>query len=473
LSHFSSLDLCKPILDAITAQGYETPTLIQTKAIPPGMAGRDLLGCAQTGTGKTAAFALPILHRLHSVARTNKKQRGPVLPRALILSPTRELACQIEESFKTYGQRTRLRQTVVYGGVNQYHQVRRLQQGVDILVATPGRLMDLMAQGHVILSNIEIFVLDEADRMLDMGFIDPIRRIAAALPKKRQTLLFSATMPRSIMHLANSLLDKPVNVQVKPEVATTRLIDQSVYMVSRAVKPALVEHLLVEHGVDRGLIFTRTKYGADKLTRRLKTAGVTATAIHGNKTQKQRQQALASFRSGKSRVLVATDVAARGLDVDGISHVFNFDLPHEPEAYVHRIGRTGRAGSTGVAISFCDRNERGHLQAIERFTGNSLPSKSKPGGLDTSSDSEDSKDNNRSGESRPKAPFKPKYKPKQKLRRNVSSGNTRSGSRGNAPGKGPKRSNQNNGSGHAGGGPRKRNTKGGAKGSWRSRRRSA
>ena len=377
MQHFSTLDLCTPILDAVAAEGYETPTPIQAQAIPPALAGRDLLGCAQTGTGKTAAFALPILHRLH-LAPTDKTRRGPVRPRALVLSPTRELASQIDESFGVYGRHTGLRHTVIFGGVSQFHQVKRLQRGVDILVATPGRLMDLMEQRLVDLRNIEVFVLDEADRMLDMGFINPIRRIAAAVPTERQTLLFSATMPRNIMHLADSLLRKPVKVAVTPEATTVPLIEQSVYMVQREAKMALLEHLLAKQGMKRALVFTRTKYGADKLTRKLNNAGVKATSIHGNKAQNQRQRALESFRSGRSRVLVATDVAARGLDVDSITHVINFDLPNEPEAYIHRIGRTGRAGASGVAISFCDRDERGHLRAIERLTGKPIAPESGP-----------------------------------------------------------------------------------------------
>ena len=374
------MDLCQPILDAIAEEGYETPTPIQAKAIPPVLAGRDLLGCAQTGTGKTAAFALPILHNLLS-APTDKKRRGPVLPRVLVLAPTRELACQIAESFQAYGRYTGLRGTVIYGGVSQFKQVRSLERGVDIIVATPGRLMDLMEQGHVNLGNIQTFILDEADRMLDMGFIQPIRRIASAIPARRQTLLFSATMPDSIMHLADSLQRDPVRVAVKPEAATTALVEQSLYMVRREAKPALIEHLLTKTGVDRALVFTRTKYGADKLTRKLTRVGVTATSIHSNKSQNQRQRALDSFRTGRSRVLVATDVAARGLDVDGITHVFNFDLPNEPEAYIHRIGRTGRAGAAGVAISFCDRDERGHLRAIERLTGERLATVAGPAEL--------------------------------------------------------------------------------------------
>ncbi len=400
LLHFSSLDLSQRILDAIAQEGYDTPTPIQAQAIPPALAGRDLLGCAQTGTGKTAAFALPILHRLSS-APVDKSRRGPVTPRALVLSPTRELANQIEGSFKVYGQYTKLRQTAIYGGVSQFHQVRHLQRGVDIIVATPGRLLDLMEQRLVDLRNIEIFVLDEADRMLDMGFIQPIRSIAKAMPAKRQTLLFSATMPRSIMHLADSLLHDPVKVSVAPVASTAALIEQSVYMAPREAKLPLLEHLLAKHGVERALIFTRTKFGADKLTRKLIHAGVKALAIHGNKAQNQRQRALESFRSGKSRVLVATDVAARGIDVDSITHVFNFDLPNDPEAYVHRIGRTGRAGATGIAISFCDGSERNHLRAIERLTGKRIEAMSVPEDVRSASrTTENRTDENRDGENR-------------------------------------------------------------------------
>ncbi len=380
LQHFTSLNLSKPLLDAIAEEGYTTLTPIQAQAIAPVLLGRDLLGCAPTGTGKTAAFALPILHRLHG-APADTTRRGPAVPRALVLSPTRELAGQIEDSFSTYGKFTGLRQTVIYGGVSQFHQVKALQRGVDILVATPGRLMDLMEQRLVDLRSVEVFVLDEADRMLDMGFINPIRRIAAALPSKRQTLLFSATMPRSIMHLADSLLRDPVRVSVAPVVTATPLIEQSVYMVGRGTTPALLEHLLGKPGVDRTLVFTRTKHGADKLTRKLNRAGLPALAIHGNKAQNQRQRALDAFRSGRSRVLVATDVAARGIDVDGVSHVFNYDLPNEPEAYVHRIGRTGRAGAKGVAIAFCDHDERVFLRDIEKLTGKKLVPVALPEGV--------------------------------------------------------------------------------------------
>jgi ATP-dependent RNA helicase RhlE len=332
LKHFSDLELCNPVLEAVADEGYDTPTPIQAKAIPPILDGRDVLGCAQTGTGKTAAFALPILHRLHQ-APVDKSRRGPRLPRVLVLSPTRELATQIEESFHTYGRHTGLRQTVVYGGVSQYHQVKALRAGVDVLIATPGRLMDLMEQGHVNLREVQVFVLDEADRMLDMGFIQPIRKIASNVPPKRQTLLFSATMPKDIMHLADSLLCDPVKVAVTPVASATPLVEQAVYMVPKESKLALMQHLLDQRGVDRALVFTRTKHGAEKLARKLNRESPIATAIHGNKSQNQRQRALEAFRSGRSRVLVATDVAARGLDVDGITHVFNFELPNEPETY--------------------------------------------------------------------------------------------------------------------------------------------
>jgi ATP-dependent RNA helicase RhlE len=375
---FSELNLSPAILEVLAEEKYTTPTPIQAKAIPPVLAGKDVLGCAQTGTGKTAAFSLPLIHKL-STAPVDKTRRGPVLPRALILSPTRELATQIAESVGTYGRNTMLSYAVIYGGVSQFHQVRALQRGVDILVATPGRLMDLMEQGHVNLTNVQVFILDEADRMLDMGFIQPIRRIAAALPKQRQTLLFSATMPKAIMHLADSLLVNPVKVAVTPVASAAPLITQGVYMIgSRQTKQALLKHLITEEKIGRALVFTRTKHGADRVTRNLNAAGISADAIHGNKAQNARQRALDALRSGRTRVLVATDVAARGIDVDGITHVFNYDIPHEPESYVHRIGRTGRAGATGIAISFCDREEVEFLRQIERLTGKRVPTIKEP-----------------------------------------------------------------------------------------------
>ena len=368
--HFRDLRLAEPILRAIEAEGYTTPTPIQAKAVPHVLEGKDLMGCAQTGTGKTAAFALPILQRLSQSARpaavgVHGHARRAI--RALVLSPTRELAAQISDSFRTYGRHCGLQHAVLFGGVNQNPQTRQLRQGVDILVATPGRLLDLMDQGYVDLAHVEVFVLDEADRMLDMGFIQPIRKIVAKLPRKRQTLMFSATMPREIRDLANALLTSPVNVEVAPVAATTELVDQSVYFVAKRNKPVLLQHLLETTPITRCLVFTRTKHGADRVVKQLGRTNLRAEAIHGNKSQNNRERALGNFRSGKTPVLVATDIAARGLDVDGISHVINFDVPHEPETYVHRIGRTGRAGASGIAVSFCDHDERGFLNSIQRL----------------------------------------------------------------------------------------------------------
>jgi ATP-dependent RNA helicase RhlE len=377
---FAALNLATPIMRALTEEGYTTPTPIQASAIPPIMTGKDVLGCAQTGTGKTAAFALPILHELVSMV-PDKSRRGPIIPKVLVLSPTRELATQIAESFQTYGRHTAVTGTVIFGGVSQFRQVRALDRGVDVIVATPGRLIDLMEQKLVNLSEIAIFVLDEADRMLDMGFIQPIRRIAATLPADRQTLLFSATMPREIQHLADSLLKDPVRVAVTPVASAAPLIEQKLYHVPRTHKQTLLHHLLEESSIERAVVFTKTKHGADKVAKKLNAAGISADAIHGNKAQNARERALGGFRNGRSRVLVATDVAARGLDVDGITHVFNFDLPMEPEAYVHRIGRTGRAGAKGIAIAFCDGDERGLLKGIERMTGKRIPTTPLPDGL--------------------------------------------------------------------------------------------
>jgi ATP-dependent RNA helicase RhlE len=372
--HFTDLGLADPILEALRDEGYDTPTPIQARAIPPVLQGRDILGSAQTGTGKTAAFALPVLHRMLR-SETDKSHRGPRKARCLVLSPTRELATQIGESFAAYGRHTGLTHTCIFGGVGQGAQVRSLNHGVDIIVATPGRLIDLMEQRLVNLSGVTMLVLDEADRMLDMGFIMPIRRIAAALPTNvpRQTLMFSATMPREIRQLAETLLRDPVSVAVSPVASAAPMIEQKVFMVPRVKKGPLLEALLADKTITRAVVFTRTKHGADKLCKRLQRVGVPAESIHGNKAQNQRTRALDAFRSGRSRILVATDVAARGLDVDNISHVFNFDLPHEPEAYVHRIGRTGRAGATGIAISFCDQEEFGMLRDIERLTGKQVP----------------------------------------------------------------------------------------------------
>jgi len=373
--------LSAPLVRALADEGYTTPTPIQSKAIPPALEGRDLLGCAQTGTGKTAAFALPILQRLAASAAAQSAGSQPrvtTTPRALILAPTRELASQINESFRTYGRHAPVRSTVVFGGVSQVNQVSALKRGVDVLVATPGRLIDLMQQKLVDLRSIEILVLDEADRMLDMGFIKPIRTIVAALVSRRQTMLFSATMPAEIRKLASSLLHNPVEVAVTPVASAAPKIQQSVVFVQQQQKLALLQHLLSDESFDRVVVFTRTKHGADKVAKRLISSGVVADAIHGNKAQNRRTRALDGFRSGKLRVLVATDVAARGLDVDAISHVVNFDLPDEPEAYIHRIGRTGRAGAAGDAIAFCDASERDQLRAIERLVGSKIEVKPMP-----------------------------------------------------------------------------------------------
>jgi ATP-dependent RNA helicase RhlE len=360
---FGTFGLAEPLLRALSDEDYTRPTPIQTEAIPHVLAGRDLLGCAQTGTGKTAAFALPILHRL-ALGR-GPKRRGP---RTLVLVPTRELAVQVAESFATYGRHLSLSQTVIFGGVGQGAQVAALRRGVDIVVATPGRLLDLMEQGHVWLQDVETLVLDEADRMLDMGFINPIRRVISKLPARRQNLLFSATMPAPIAALADSILRNPARVAVTPVASAAPAIVQRVLFVDREDKRPLLREVLRDPAMTRVLVFTRTKHGADRVTRDLEKATVRAEAIHGNKSQGARQKALAAFRAGKIRVLVATDIAARGIDVDGVSHVINFELPNEPENYVHRIGRTARAGATGVALSFCDREERVYLRDIERLT---------------------------------------------------------------------------------------------------------
>jgi len=362
---FAELGLSEPILRAVAREGYSAPTPIQLQAIPHLLAGRDLLGCAQTGTGKTAAFALPLLHRFAQAAPPAQGPRRPI--RVLVLSPTRELAAQIGESFQAYGRYAGLRHTVVFGGVGQQPQVRAMRQGVDVLVATPGRLLDLMNQGVIALGSVEVFVLDEADRMLDMGFLPDVRRVIAKLPSRRQTILFSATMPEAIAQLANSILHNPIRVHVAPVKATTELIAQSVYFVSRQQKSRLLASFLRTQQVGRALVFTRTKRGADRVARQLNQAGIRADAMHGNKSQSARQRTLADFKASRTPVLVATDIAARGIDVEGISHVLNYDLPNEPETYVHRIGRTGRAGCTGFAVSFCDEEERQHLQAIERL----------------------------------------------------------------------------------------------------------
>jgi ATP-dependent RNA helicase RhlE len=365
---FDDLSLIDPIRRALAAENYSQPTPIQAEAIPHLLSGRDLLGIAQTGTGKTAAFGLPILQRLFE----DRTPAAPKSARALILTPTRELAIQIGDSLRTYGRHLHLKQALVFGGVGQKPQVDALARGVDILVATPGRLLDLMRQGHVSLDRVQIFVLDEADRMLDMGFIHDVRRIARAIRGTHQSLLFSATMPVDIADLAASMLKDPVRVEVTPVASTVELIDQRVLFVDNANKRALLTALLQEPGIDRVLVFTRTKHGANKVAEHLGRSQIHAEAIHGNKAQTARQRALANFRSGRSRVLVATDIAARGIDIEGITHVVNFDLPNVPESYVHRIGRTARAGASGTALSFCGPDERGYLRDIERLTRRSL-----------------------------------------------------------------------------------------------------
>jgi ATP-dependent RNA helicase RhlE len=361
---FADLGLCEPIVNAVTSEGYTAPTPIQSEAIPQVLEGRDLFGCAQTGTGKTAAFALPIIHRLMQAGTPSAKVRRPI--RALILAPTRELAIQIADCVLAYSKNTPIRHTMIFGGVSQVPQVKALQKGIDIVIATPGRLCDLMGQGYVDLSHVQTFVLDEADRMLDMGFIHDIRHIAQRVPKKRQTLFFSATMPPEIRELSATLLSNPVSIEITPVATAAETVEQAVYIVPQSNKSRLLQTLMADSQVSRALVFTRTKHGADKVLRHLMQAGVRADAIHGNKSQAKRQRALADFKSHRLRVLVATDIAARGIDVDGISHVINYDMPMEIESYVHRIGRTGRAGATGIALTFCDPAERSKLRAIER-----------------------------------------------------------------------------------------------------------
>jgi ATP-dependent RNA helicase RhlE len=368
---FSELGLAEPILRAVREQGYQSPTPIQIQAIPPVLAGRDVLGCAQTGTGKTAAFALPLLQRLAAERPAGQaRARGP---RCLIVAPTRELAVQIGGDLEAYGRHLPLRSTVVFGGVGQSPQVAALRRGVDLLVATPGRLLDLLEQGHVRLDATTVLVLDEADRMLDMGFLPDVRRIVKATPARRQTLLFSATMPHEIAQLARQLLRDPVSVAVAPPATAAETVHQRVYLVAGQDKAALLIHLLGDAAWTRVLVFTRTKHGADKLCHKLERAGVEAAAIHGNKSQNARQRALEGFRRGAVRVLVASDIAARGLDIDDVSHVVNHDVPHEPETYVHRIGRTGRAGARGEAVSLCSREEREDWRAVEAVLGEPVP----------------------------------------------------------------------------------------------------
>jgi ATP-dependent RNA helicase RhlE len=367
---FKELELIEPILNALETEGYVNPTPIQQQAIPLALAGRDLLGCAQTGTGKTAAFAIPILQLVCKTQIGGNYSKGI---KALILTPTRELAIQIDESFAAYGKNLRMKHQVIFGGVSQVHQVNALRSGVDILVATPGRLLDLMQQGHVRLHDIQFFVLDEADRMLDMGFINDVKKIVAKLPAKKQTLFFSATMPPEIEKLSATLLHNPAKVEVTPVSSTVEKIEQAVYFVEKENKKHLLNELLKDQQIQTALVFTRTKHGADKVVKDLTKQGITAEAIHGNKSQNARQRALTNFKAGSTRILVATDIAARGIDIDLLSHVFNYELPNVPETYVHRIGRTGRAGASGMAVSFCDGEERAYLKDIQKLIKIQLP----------------------------------------------------------------------------------------------------
>lgn len=376
---FDKLNIIEPIVRALKHEGYTQPTPIQQQAIPVVLNHRDLLGCAQTGTGKTAAFAIPILQHLETAATGQPhlaQHRGQITVKpiqALILTPTRELAVQIGESFAAYGRHCHQKHLVIFGGVSQHSQVEALKRGVDILVATPGRLLDLMNQRFVHLNQIKIFVLDEADRMLDMGFIHDVQRVIAKLPAKRQTLFFSATMPPVIQKLADSILHEPVNIEVTPPSSTVDKITQQLYYVTKNDKRALLNHILKDKSIERMLVFSRTKHGADRVTRDLVKNGIKAAAIHGDKSQNARQNALNNFKSGEIRVLVATDIAARGIDVDNLSHVLNYDLPNVPETYVHRIGRTGRAGLSGVAMSFCDAEEKAYLKDIQKDIGKQIP----------------------------------------------------------------------------------------------------
>ena len=368
MTDFQSLGLSKTLLKAVEDEGYTTPTPVQVQSIPPLLDGRDVLGVAQTGTGKTAAFALPVLQIME-----RRKTQGKRYIRALILSPTRELAAQIDERFDAYSKNMDIRHRVIFGGVKQNPQVRDLNKGLDILVATPGRLLDLIGQGFIDLSNVEFFVLDEADRMLDMGFIRDIEKVLKLLPKKRQNLLFSATMPKSIAKLAGSFLNNAVMVDVSPKEMTVDRIEQKIMFLRKADKRRLLVKLIKEQKVERGIVFTRTKHGANRLVKQLGQSNLSAAAIHGNKSQGARTRALAGFKDGSIPILVATDIASRGIDVEGITHVFNYDLPNEPESYVHRIGRTARAGRSGIAYAFCDDTESGYLVGIQQLIGQEIP----------------------------------------------------------------------------------------------------
>lgn len=365
---FSMLGVTEPLCRALAAENYLTPTPIQAQAIPLILAGRDVVGIAQTGTGKTAAFGLPLLQRLAE----NRVPPAPRSARALILAPTRELALQIDQSLRTYGQHLHLRHAVILGGINQNKQIASMRQGVDILVATPGRLLDLVNQKHIILGSLTTLIIDEADRMFDMGFIRDVRKIVNNIPRQRQGMLFSATMPTDVAHLVKEMLHNPVRIDISPTMVTADNIDQRVYFVAAQDKRALLRDLLLDKTMNRVIVFTRTKHCANKVTEYLGKSGHAVVAIHGNKAQNARQRALVDFRSGRARILVATDIAARGIDIDDVTHVINYELPDVAECYVHRIGRTARAGSGGTAIAFCDPSERGSLRAIERLVKREL-----------------------------------------------------------------------------------------------------
>lgn len=363
--NFEQLEVIAPILKALQSEGYTQPTPIQQQAIPVALRGKDLLACAQTGTGKTAAFTIPILQLLNQ-----QENRHGI--KALILTPTRELAIQIEESFRNYGKHLQIRHTAIFGGVSQHHQVNKLRRGLDVLIATPGRLLDLMAQRHVSLNDIQMFVLDEADRMLDMGFITDVKKVIARLPERKQTLFFSATIPPEIQRLSQMLLHNPVKIEVTPVSSTAEKIDQAIYFVEKQNKMPLLLHILKDESIENALIFTQTKHGADKLCKVLMREQINAQAIHGNKSQNARQLALDNFKKKRTRILVATDIAARGIDIDGLNLVINYDIPNIPETYVHRIGRTGRAGAEGKAISFCSMEEKMYLRDVQKLTGQTI-----------------------------------------------------------------------------------------------------
>ncbi|MFN3399483.1 MAG: DEAD/DEAH box helicase [Ferrovibrio sp.] len=430
MTSFNDLGLNPALLTAITAGKYTQPTPIQAQAIPPVLEGRDLLGIAQTGTGKTAAFALPILHRLAA----GNRRPAPKTCRALILSPTRELASQIAEKFRAYGHDSKLSVATVFGGVGMNPQVQALARGVDVLVATPGRLMDHMQQGTLRLDAVETVVLDEADQMLDLGFVHAIKRISQALPKQRQSLFFSATMPQNIAQLAAGFLKDPVRVEVTPAATTVERIDQQVIFIEAERKRALLLEIMANPDITRALVFTRTKHGADKVARHLAAGNVPAAAIHGNKSQSQRERALADFKAGRIRVLVATDIAARGIDVTGVSHVVNFELPNVPESYVHRIGRTARAGKDGMAISLCAQDERAYLRDIERVTRQRIPSTDRRGDEKlAAATAAEPRSENRPQQQRPHGHGQHRGGQRSENRRGDSNGGHRSEGRGGQP----------------------------------------